>query len=407
MTSSQPVRVLIVAPAPVGSDRIGGIVNFISGFVRVAPADFEIEIAGVAVGDEAPADGWQPLSLAGRRVRFLPTLRMAATRRTGRVPLKARIVASMLRRRRQIPTEGRVIQVHAPAMDLAFLGRRAPVIRVVHNAPEDLAAKGAGSAWRRLGRLVEWSEDLSFRRSDSVFFVSRSTYERYAAKRGFAGRVHFLPNFFDESLFRPITPTERLAARDAIATAIGVSPDVPWLLFAGRLDDQKDPALAIRTMAVLRAGTSAAASAVLLVAGEGRLLERTRRQATELGISSAVQFLGNVPQARLAALMQAADAFLLTSAFESGPTVAYEALAAGLPVVSTPVGEVARIVTHRATGYVTDMFLADDLGEGVTWALGQDRDELAAVCSAAVERFSTRAVLEPFIAEHRRVALSG
>ena len=66
------VRVLVVAPAPVGDGRIGGIANFIHGFVRYAPDDFEIEIVGTAVADEAAGRGWQDMTLAGRSVRFLP-----------------------------------------------------------------------------------------------------------------------------------------------------------------------------------------------------------------------------------------------------------------------------------------------------------------------------------------------
>jgi glycosyltransferase involved in cell wall biosynthesis len=386
-------------------ERIGGIVNFIRGFVRVAPPDFEIEIAGVAVGDEAPDAGWQTLALAGRPVRFLPAVRTSAARRTGRLPLKARITTNLLRKRRRIPTDGRVVQVHAPAMDLAFVGRHAPLIRVVHNDPQHLAASGVGSAWRRLGGLVEWVEDLSFRRCASIFFVSRSTYERYAAKRRFADRVQLLPNFFDESLFQPLAAAERRTLRGSLSAELGISPEVPWLLFAGRLDRQKDPALAVRTLAALRAAP--AAGALLLMAGEGDLLDGTRQLAHEVGVGHRVHFLGTWPQPRLVRLMQVADAFLLTSAFESGPTVAYEALAAGLPVVGTPVGELPRIVANGSTGFVANSFSAPELAAGLEWALGQRRSAIALRCSASVRPYTTANVLQPFIAEHRRLAERG
>ena len=405
MSPAEPVRVLIVAPAPAGGDRIGGIVNFIRGFVRVAPDDFEIDVAGVAVGDEAPRNDWQPLTLAGRQVRFLPTARMATSRRQGRVPLKARIVSGIVRSRRRIPTKGRVVQLHAPAMDLAFVGRRAPIIRVVHNAPGDLATSGA-SAWSHMGRLVRVVEDYSFRRADSVFFVSRSAYGEYAADPRFAGHVSFLPNFFDESLFVPLDRSERQEARRVVAAELDLPHDAPWLLFAGRLDHQKDPSLAIRTLAEVRAAPFGA-SAVLLLAGEGNLLQDAQGAARKHGVGEAVRFLGNWPQARLVRLMQTADLLLLTSRFESGPTVAYEALASGLPVVSTPVGEIRHIVSSASTGWISDGFAASELAQGVGWALAQERDAVAGRCWDSAQPYSARVVLQPFIAEHRRLAAAG
>ena len=102
--------------------------------------------------------------------------------------------------------------------------------------------------------------------------------------------------------------------------------------------------------------------------------------------------------------MQTADALLLTSAYESGPTVAYEALAAGLPVISTPVGEVPRIVASGSTGWVTREFTPSELAAGLEWSLGEDRDAVAIRCAQAAQPFGAREVLQPFVAEHRRLA---
>jgi len=97
------VRVLIIAPAPLGESRIGGIANFIRGFVQHMPEDFEAEICGVSVGDE-PHDGrWHTVTLAGRKVRFMSVAHSSTSRRSGRVPMKARVVWGIFRRRRTLP----------------------------------------------------------------------------------------------------------------------------------------------------------------------------------------------------------------------------------------------------------------------------------------------------------------
>ena len=60
----------------------------------------------------------------------------------------------------------------------------------------------------------------------------------------------------------------------------------------------------------------------------------------------------NVP-----ALLKSAQVFLLGSAYEGFPNVILEAMAAGLPVVTTPAGEASQVVAHGQSGYVTS---ADD-----------------------------------------------
>jgi len=89
--------------------------------------------------------------------------------------------------------------------------------------------------------------------------------------------------------------------------------------------------------------------------------------------------------------MQASDALLLTARSEGGgPRVVLEALACGLPVVSTTVVEVKRTVTSGVNGWLVDELSADALADGLVWAMSQPR---AAIASAAVE------AVRPFTAE--------
>jgi glycosyltransferase involved in cell wall biosynthesis len=75
-----------------------------------------------------------------------------------------------------------------------------------------------------------------------------------------------------------------------------------------------------------------------------------RRQAQELGIASQVMFLG--VRNDIAALLSAADALVLSSAWEGMPNVIMEALAAGKPVVATQVGGVAELVEAGRSGFL-------------------------------------------------------
>ena len=78
--------------------------------------------------------------------------------------------------------------------------------------------------------------------------------------------------------------------------------------------------------------------ALLVVCGEGPALARLRRLAHDLGIGDAVQFVGYLDRAtRLLDCYRAADAFVFASRTETQGLVLLEAMALGVPVVSTAV----------------------------------------------------------------------
>ena len=88
--------------------------------------------------------------------------------------------------------------------------------------------------------------------------------------------------------------------------------------------------------------------AVLLIAGQGSLREKAQSLAEELGIAPKVFFLGvrtDIPD-----LMNAADAYVMSSAWEGMPMVLLEAGAVGLPVVATDVGGNREVVVDGKSG---------------------------------------------------------
>src|SRR3954454_11828294 len=214
------------------------------------PQDFEAEIVGVSVADEFELGKWHSIDVAGRNVRFLPVARLAGARRSGFVPTKAAIVAGMVRHRGRIAADGRVAQVHAPAMDLGLVGRHMPFVRVVHNAARDLSAGRGESSWQMLGPALHAFESSSFRRAARVYFVDRATLDAYAGGTpSDSGHLRFLPNGIDMNLFHPLSDVNRQAAREKLGRELDIQPDERWLVFAGRLDQQKDPELLLRSFA--------------------------------------------------------------------------------------------------------------------------------------------------------------
>jgi glycosyltransferase involved in cell wall biosynthesis len=134
------------------------------------------------------------------------------------------------------------------------------------------------------------------------------------------------------------------------------------VLWAGRFEPQKDVLLALRSFQEFARRTPARLSLV----GDGSQRAAVLRAIERMGLASAVTAPGYVPG--LDALFRSADAVLVTSHFEGGPAVAVEALAHGVPVVSTDCSHFLRDImtipeAGRIVGSRSPQRLADALSE--------------------------------------------
>jgi glycosyltransferase involved in cell wall biosynthesis len=87
---------------------------------------------------------------------------------------------------------------------------------------------------------------------------------------------------------------------------------------------------------------------VLLLVGRGSLEEQVQAEVTSLKLDEHVRFLGL--RADVPAVMSAADAYVMSSAWEGMPLVLQEASAAELPVVATEVGGTGEVVDRDRSG---------------------------------------------------------
>ena len=173
-----------------------------------------------------------------------------------------------------------------------------------------------------------------------------------------------------------------------------------FVLSAGRLTEIKKPLLAVETLATLGDDR-----AHLLVAGSGELDADLTTRAAELGVSQRVHVLGDRPREEIAQLMQASDALLLTARSEGGgPRVVLEALACGLPVVSTSVVEIHRTVATGVNGWLVDEASPEPLADGLKWVFSQPHEEVARAAAAAVEPFTAARMLEGLFADYRALS---
>ena len=395
------VPVLTVLPADPEEMAIGGIASFIRGFVKFCPDEFDLSFLGISA--ERELWNWHQVAFEGREVAFLPVARVPSLRRHA-VPLALRFTAALLARRgarHLLQTEEFVTGFHRPASDLGLGRRTGPRWRVVHLSVDDLATPGSESRWRWGARLLERLERRSFRGMDRIWVVNRKVADRYREQfPDVAERIAFIPNWVDHTIFRRGDEADRDGVRAELRRSLVLPGDARIVLFAGRLEGQKDPMLLARAFGRLR---EAVPNACLLVAGEGALQAPVRDELSRLGATDAVRFVGLVTRDRLAGLMNASDLLAITSAFETGPTVGLEALACGLPVVTTPVGEVAALVAQSGAGLTTGTRSVDAVADGMASVLSRQDDHARAAARAA-EPFHADRVLGQVYDENRRLA---
>jgi glycosyltransferase involved in cell wall biosynthesis len=223
----------------------------------------------------------------------------------------------------------------------------------------------AGYPWR--GRL----QRRALRAADKVFAVADSL-RRLALRQGVPeARTRVVGNGVDVEKFQPV---DRAAAR----RELGLPADAPVLISVGGLVERKGFHRVIELLPALRQQYPQLQYLVVGGGGpEGDWSARLQEQVARLGLQDTVRFLGPWPPERLKVPLSAADLFVLATSNEGWANVFLEAMACGLPVVTTDVGGNAEVVSGAALGTVVPFGDAAALQAAIAAALARDWDRAA------------------------------
>ncbi|MFC7703155.1 glycosyltransferase [Plastorhodobacter daqingensis] len=218
---------------------------------------------------------------------------------------------------------------HVNLLPLAWLAKRLrPGLRLV------LFAHGVEVWGEPAFRRRRFGEGLMLRSVTHIAAVSHHTAGRMAQAYGLApGRFRIFPNTID----LPDVPRPEKEGRDGFLTVTRL----------GAHDREKHVDQVLRALALLPEGK-------LEIVGDGPLRPGLERLAQDLGLSARVCFHGRVPDARLAELYDAAQAFVLPSSKEGFGIVYLEAWAHGLPVICSNAGAAPEIVHDGRDGLIVD-----------------------------------------------------
>jgi len=269
--------------------------------------------------------------------------------------------------------------VHGHLPHAAWMARWSRLGAPMRVLVDTLHSSATGPLGRRLG--YRWSNWLS----DKVTAVSHAVAEAHLlARMATAEKLAVVANGVDVKRWRPDAQM-----RAGVRRELGLDGAFLWLA-AGRLDPVKNYPTLLRAMANVPEPVR------LMVAGAGPLESELRQMARDLGLEQRVRFLGFEPN--VCRLMQAADAFVLSSRCEGLPMAILEAAACGLPVVATDVPGTREAVVDGETGLLAEPENADALRNAMTRMMQGTPAERDAMGKRAremvVDRFSLDKVLD-------------
>ena len=189
------------------------------------------------------------------------------------------------------------------------------------------------------------AEALMFEHLDLEAVICNSTMVRdeiLARFRIAPAKLHLVRNGVDLEKFQVPTAEERVKAR----TDLDLPQDVPVFAYVGSGFERKGVANAIRALAEKNSPQNAR----LVVVGDDRKARRYRCLADDCGVGDRVLFAGSLVDVR--PVLRAADGFVLPTLYDPFPNAVLEALACGLPVITSPKCGAAELIDQGRNGFV-------------------------------------------------------
>lgn len=186
-------------------------------------------------------------------------------------------------------------------------------------------------------------------------------------------KIMLIPNGYDADIFFPGKDMER-------RRALGIKDDELVIGAVGALKELKNQRCLISAFAGLARGRG---DLRLLLVGEGPLRKDLEALAMREGIAEKTIFMGEV--SKPASIYKAMDIFALPSLSENAPNALLEAMATGLAIVATDVGDVKYMLDEGRCGIVVKAGDVCGLQNGIKYFL-EDPSRIQAKGHAAASR---------------------
>lgn len=278
-------------------------------------------------------------------------------------PILAYRKAKQLHRKNQYESIWALMANYA-GLAATLLKRKYPSLRYILTLQE-------GDDLDVLQKKTRWFRPLfldMFRTADRVQAISRFLAD-FAKEMGHTGSVALVPNAVDYAHFSQQTTKEQYTA---LRQKIGLAPGDTMVITTSRLVYKN----AVDDLIVAMASLPQQTKLVILGLGPDKAMLESLVQ--KHGLQRRIFFLGHVDHKELPTYLQASDVFVRASRTEGLGNSFLEAMAAGVPVIATPVGGIPDFLDDGVTGFVCNVDAPESIATQVTRVLDPANKALVA-----------------------------
>jgi glycosyltransferase involved in cell wall biosynthesis len=347
-------QICLIHPFDPRGEKVGGLETYIRDFITFHPADTDILFIGVDSAGDLALGQIHSLSFRGRSFDFLPILHYSDEQareaaRSIRTSLTGQFFMALLRHFRQI---ARLIRARRCSVDLRRVEfswlpavLRLPFVQMLHG--EGAPKLQMDSLLRKYSFVHNTGERFAVAMSEKFLCVNPFITERlqrtYPRRKD---KIDTLWTWVNTDIFKP--------------QPMPGSTSPFRVVFAGRLDEFKDPPLMFRAIDRLRRRLKGAVAFDYIGTSD------PNRFPEFAGIEDITVRHGFKDAAGMAATLARAHAGILTSEFEGMPRFVLETLAVGRPVVAMHLPQLEPVIHHGASGFlVTRAGATDDMAEAL------------------------------------------
>ena len=227
------------------------------------------------------------------------------------------------------------------AIDAIWIGRLAGISKIIHHEHGFNVEESISTEWRR-----DIIRAILYRLASKVVVVSHELETMLRRRFRIPGKkVRRIPNGIDTSLY-----SSDDTARTQTRNSLGYQASHFVIGFSGRVDAVKNLDLLFN---IFRGCNPHDSPFRLLIVGDGPDRLRLEGLCKRASLESYVTFVG--AQSEVLPYLRAMDTFLLTSLREQMPLTILEAMAVGLPIIATRVGELPFIIEDGVNGFLRDV----------------------------------------------------
>lgn len=224
-----------------------------------------------------------------------------------------------------------------------------------------------------IGMIYDLIEHISLKYTQVIIAVDTRTYDFYINRYPWLkSKMKIIPIGINLKQFKPLDKNE-------CRSKYSFSEEDNIIMYVGRLEKEKNIEFIVSSLKYL------SHSYKFVIVGDGAHKNSLIKLASSLKINYF--FTGIIQQDKMPEILNCADVLVISSFFESGPLVAQESIACGVPVVSVDVGRVKEFVVDDNIGLICNRNLNEFAG-AIDKMLDKKDKNFIAYRRTIVEKFS-------------------